>query len=148
VLHKRVLLGRPVVAGPGRFEERQTQKPFAVLGGQGKRRGAASRVPDEMETVEAAKVGLAENPLNLSIETKVRRWLVVGVDLEIFRDRIDPISERLQQRRVRRLCRYYPPGSRTTACRADTARELTPGDYPVSNDPGRGRRGTQAAHRA
>jgi hypothetical protein len=61
-----------------------------------------------METVEAANVSLPENAIDLGFETEVRRWLVASVDLEILCDRVDPLSEPLQQLRVRRLRGSHP----------------------------------------
>jgi hypothetical protein len=54
-----------------------------VLGGKGQRGGAAARVADEMEAVEAVTVGLAQDPLDFRVETEVRRGLIPGVNLEI-----------------------------------------------------------------
>ena len=59
-----------------------------------------------METVEAVAVSLAQNPLDLGLETEVRRRQVAGVHLEILRDRIDAVDQGRQQRRVRRLGRH------------------------------------------
>ena len=105
LLHERVLLRCPIIPSPGRFKQRQAQKPFAVLGCEGKRRGTTGGVADEMETLEAMKVSLAENPFHLGIETKVRRWFVLRVDLEVFHNRLDTCSQHLQQRRERKLRR-------------------------------------------
>ena len=54
-LPERLLLRRSLVPGPGRFEQRQAEEPLAVLSGEGERGGAAARVADEMETLEAAR---------------------------------------------------------------------------------------------
>jgi hypothetical protein len=60
-----------------------------VLGGKGQRGGAAARVADEMEAVEAVSVGLAQDPLDFRVETEVRRGLISGVNLEILYGPID-----------------------------------------------------------
>jgi hypothetical protein len=93
LLHERVLLRRPDVPGPRGLEERQAQKPVAVLCGEGERRCAAARVADEVKTIEAAISCLSENPGNLRVQAVVRRWAVVRVDLEVLRDRVDPVPQ-------------------------------------------------------
>ena len=62
-----------------------------------------------MEAIEAAPVGLAQHPVNLGSEAVTRRRLIAGVDLEILRDRINPVAEDLQQLRVGRLGRHDAP---------------------------------------
>ena len=42
-------------------------------GGKGQRGGAAARVADEMEAVEAVNIGLTQDPVHFQIETEVRR---------------------------------------------------------------------------
>jgi hypothetical protein len=56
-----------------------------------------------METVEAAGVSFAQNPLHLGSEAVVGRWLLAGVHLEILRERVNPVAEDSEQLRVRRL---------------------------------------------
>ena len=62
-------------------------EPRAVRSGEGERGGTAARVADEMETVEAASIGLAQNPLHFGVEAETRRRLLPGVHLEILRNR-------------------------------------------------------------
>ena len=45
-----------------------------------------------MEAIEAAPVGLAQQPVNLGSEAVTRRRLIARVDLEILRDRINPVA--------------------------------------------------------
>jgi hypothetical protein len=96
-MHERVLLRCPVAPGQGRLEERKALESLAVLCSERERGGATSGVADNMETVETANVSLPENPLDLGLETEIRRWLGACVNLEILSDRVDPLSEALQQ---------------------------------------------------
>src|SRR5207253_200454 len=95
------------VTRPRRFQKRQAQEPVTVPGGKGKRGGAAARVAEEMEAVEAVNIRHTQDPLHFQIETEVRRRLIPGVNLEILRDRIDALAQYLKQRRIRGLCRQY-----------------------------------------
>ena len=85
--------GGPVVARPRWFEERQAAESAAVLGGEGERRRAASRVADEMEPSEAVSVSHAQDPVDLDAEVVVRRRPVPRVHLEVLRDRVHALTE-------------------------------------------------------
>src|SRR6266545_2478489 len=61
-----------------------------------------------METLEAVRISLTQNPLHLGPEAEARRRLFRGVHLEILRDRIDALAQHLKQCGVRRLGRQYP----------------------------------------
>src|SRR5205823_9091686 len=60
-----------------------------------------------MEVVEAASAGLAQDPVDLCLETEARRRPLRRVHLELLCNRVDAISEHLEQRRVRRLYRQH-----------------------------------------
>ena len=74
-------------------------------GGEGKRRRTATRVAHQVEAVEAASMGCAQDSLHFQIETVVRGRPIPGVNLEILRDRIDALPQYLKQRRIRGLRR-------------------------------------------
>ena len=96
-----------------------------MLGGEGKRRGATGRVADEMETLEAMKVSLTKNPFHLGIETEVRRWFVLRVDLEVLHNRVDTrLPPPPATPRTLELAGSTPPGRNITACRVDIAASL------------------------
>ena len=79
-------------------------------GGEGERRRAAARVADEVEPLEAMRIGLAQDPRALHAEVVVRRRPFRGVDLEILRDRINALPEHLKQRGVGRFGRQHSTG--------------------------------------
>jgi len=81
-----------------------------VHGGEGEGGGAAARVPDEMEPIEAMSIGLAQDPLDLRTEAVVRRGSISGVHLEILHGRIHALPEHLKQRRVGGIGRQDPTG--------------------------------------
>jgi hypothetical protein len=46
-----------------------------------------------METLESVSVCLSQNPVHLVVEAVARRRTIPRIDLEILRDRIDPLAE-------------------------------------------------------
>jgi hypothetical protein len=65
--------------------------------GRRERGCAAARVADEMEPLPAARVGLPHHAGDLVVEAVVARWLVAGVELEILRDGLDLVIERVDE---------------------------------------------------
>lgn len=53
-----------------------------------------------MESLKVASVRLSHNPLHLGVEAEIGRRRLSGVHLEILCDRIDVVSQHLQQRCV------------------------------------------------
>jgi hypothetical protein len=59
-----------------------------------------------VETVEAGVVCRAQHPGDLVIQRVAGRWLRSGVDLEVLRDRVDVVAQRLDQRFVGEVGRH------------------------------------------
>jgi hypothetical protein len=72
-----------------------------------------------METLQAMKVNLTENPFHLGIETVVRRWFVLRVDLEVFTTASTPSPNTSSSAAYASSAGSTPPGRNTTACRVD-----------------------------
>ena len=64
-----------------------------MAGREGKRRCAAARVADEMETSDPVSIRLAQDPGDLDTEVEAERRPIVRVHLEILRDGIDALHE-------------------------------------------------------
>ena len=58
-----------------------------MFGDERERRRAAARVADEMEAIEAVRIGLAHDPVHLVAEVVVLRRPILCVHLEVFRHR-------------------------------------------------------------
>jgi hypothetical protein len=58
-----------------------------------------------MEPLPAARVGLAEDAGDLVVQAVVDRRLIAGVQLEVFGDSLDPVTERFDKRTVREVGR-------------------------------------------
>ena len=101
-LHHGFLLRRSVVSRPRRLEQRQTEQPRAVLGGEGERARATARIADEVESVEPVSVRCTFDPGDLDVERVVRRRPILRVELEILGDRVHALAEHPQQRFVGR----------------------------------------------
>ena len=84
-----------------------------------------------METLEAMKVSLTKNPFDLGIETEVRRWFVLRVDLEVLHNRVDTRSQHLSNAAYASSAGITPPGRNTTACRVDIAASLLADPQPA-----------------
>ena len=63
--------------------------------GECERHRPAGRIADEMEPPESVRVRRPQDAVDLVTEAVTRRRLISGVHLELFRDRVDSLPERL-----------------------------------------------------
>jgi hypothetical protein len=108
-------LGRaPIpVARPRRLEQGEAREPVRVAGRKRERGRASARVTNEVKTLPASGISLAEDAFDLVIEGVPERHCVGGVHLEILRDGVDVGAERVDQCRVREIRRKDAPGNRS-----------------------------------
>lgn len=69
--------------------------------GEGQAGGAAARVAEEVEAVEAMRLRLPQDSLPFDCEPVAARRHVGRVHVELFRHRLDAVTERLEERAVR-----------------------------------------------
>ena len=108
-------------------------------GSERERGGAAARIADKMETLEAASVSNPQNPPYLSSKTVVRRRLIPGVYLKILPNRIDTLAEHLKQRRIRRSGRQNRTRQQHDRIASRHSVDPTPRRHPTQPTPRAGR---------